>query len=341
MLLGKFLPPHYGHVYLGDFARHFVKELTIVVGTIASEPIPGHLRYEWMKTLFPTVNVVHLDEELPQEPAEHPDFWRLWQTALQRVLPSRPEVVFASESYGRKLAEVLGGRFIPVDPDRDIRPVSGTAVRRDPFAHWDLIPPPVRAHYVKRVCVFGPESTGKSTLSRRLAAEFNTLAVPEYARTLIESQQGRLEKRHMADIARGQAASEDALAPYANRVLFTDTDPVSTCVWSETLFGRTDPVITSLADQRHYDLHLLCDVDVPWVADMVRYLPDDRRGFLHRCERALKARGCQWVRISGDWDQRFEQAVSAVRALMEKTNGLGPDIRPGSDSDPNGGPAAP
>ena len=44
MLLGKFMPPHLGHVYLGDFARNFVSDLSIVVGTLPSEPIPGDIR---------------------------------------------------------------------------------------------------------------------------------------------------------------------------------------------------------------------------------------------------------------------------------------------------------
>ena len=82
LLLGKFLPPHRGHVYLGEFARHFVDELTIVVGTIPSEPIPGELRFRWMSELFPTVQVVHLDKDLPQEPSEHPDFWNIWTREL-------------------------------------------------------------------------------------------------------------------------------------------------------------------------------------------------------------------------------------------------------------------
>jgi len=318
MLLGKFLPPHYGHVYLGDFARHFVKELTIVVGTLKREPIPGHLRFEWMRQLFPMVNVVHLDEELPQDPSEHLDFWHLWQTALQRILPCRPDVIFASEPYGQKLAEVLGGRFIPVNPDRSIRPVSGTAVRADPYQHWDLIPPPVRAYYAKRICIFGPESTGKSTLTQQLASHFQTLAVPEYARTLLEWRAGRLDPSDLPDIARAQAASEDALAPYANRLLFTDTDTLATCVWSDFLFGRTDPAISAVAQARRADLYLLTDVDVPWVPDVVRYLPEDRAPFLVRCELALIETSRPYVKISGSWEERLRTAIAAVETMTAK-----------------------
>src|SRR5215471_8509021 len=127
MLLGKFMPPHLGHVYLGEFAGRYVDRLTIVVCTLASEPIPGELRYRWMRELFPFCKVVHLTDELPQEPKEDPHFWERWRASLTRILPGKPDYVFASEDYGAKLAEVLGGEFVPVDRTRTAMSISGTA----------------------------------------------------------------------------------------------------------------------------------------------------------------------------------------------------------------------
>jgi NadR type nicotinamide-nucleotide adenylyltransferase len=316
MLLGKFMPPHLGHVYLGEFAGRYVDRLTIVVCSLASEPIPGELRYRWMRELFPFDHVVHLTDDLPQKPSEHPDFWALWQAALQRVLPGRPDFVFASEDYGRPLAEVLGGTFVPVDQKRCAVPTSGTAVRNDPLGSWDYLPRCVRPYFVKRVCVFGPESTGKTTLARQLAAHFDTAWVPEYARTLLEAQGGRLEPSDLPRIVRGQIASEDALARNAQKVLLCDTDPLTTLVWSEVLYGRVDPYVREQAEKRTYDLSLLLDVDVPWVADVVRYLPDNRRDFFERCRDALESRGRPYLHLRGGPDERFTAARAAVERLL-------------------------
>ena len=315
MLLGKFMPPHLGHVYLCEFARGYVDQLTIVVCSLAREPIAGNLRYEWMRELLPQANVVHLTEELPQEPGEHPAFWALWKAALECVLPGVPDYVFASEEYGATLAEVLGGRFVPVDRARSAVPVSGTAIRADPMTNWDFIPRPVRPYFVKRVCVFGPESTGKSTLAANLAAHFRTCWVPEYARTLIESQRGAISPDDMLAVARGQIASEDALARNARRVLICDTDVLTTCIWSETLFGVCDPHLLEMAN-RPYDLTFLLDVDVPWVPDVVRFLPDDRGSFYAKCKAALEANGRAYVVLSGTWERRFERACQAVESLI-------------------------
>lgn len=318
MVLGKFLPPHLGHLYLVDFARHYVDQLTVVVGTLREEPIAGAIRYQWMRQLYSGcgVNVVHLDKELPQQPSEHPDFWKLWEAALRPLLSQPLDYVFASEDYGWKLAEVLGATFVPVDPGRSVLPVSGTAIREDPLKHWEYLPRCVRTYFLRRVCVFGPESTGKSTLATRLAAHFGTIVVPEYARTLIESQQGRIEQDDMPRIARGQASSEDGLAPSANRVLICDTDLLLTTIWSDWLFGSSDEEVTRQALSRHYNLYLLTDVDVPWITDQVRYLPQDRENFFERCEAALRRNGRPYVTIRGDWETRFDTAVAAIERLL-------------------------
>ena len=316
MLLGKFLPPHLGHVYLAEFAGRYVDRLTVVVCSLAREPIPGELRYRWMRELLPFDNVVHLTDELPQEPSEHPDFWALWKASLQRVLPCRPDFVFASEDYGAPLAEVLGGRFVPVDRGRSAVPVSGTAIRDDPMRHWDYLPRCVRPYFLRRVCVFGPESTGKTTLARRLAEHFSTVWVPEYARTLIETQGGEIAFEDMERVARGQVASEEALARNARRVLVADTDVLTTLIWSETLFGRCPDWVREQAEKRSYDLYLLLDVDVPWVADVARYLPDDRAGFFERCRGELDSRKRKYVTLRGGWDRRFAEAVAAVERLV-------------------------
>ncbi len=316
MVLGKFLPPHAGHVYLAEMASRYADTLFVVVERVRGEPIASALRHAWMRELVPEATVLHLDQELPQDPSEHPDFWSIWQRSLERLLPASPDLVFASESYGPKLAEVLGAAFVPVDPGRAVMPISGTAVRDDVLAAWPYLPPPVRAHFARRICVFGPESTGKSTLAKRLADAFDTTFVPEYARTLIEAQSGELGFDDIDRIARGQRASEDTLARWANRLLICDTDLLTTTIWSEVLYGRCPAWIRAEARARNYTLTILCDVDVPWVDDIVRYLPDERRSFFVRCEEALKAHERPYVVVRGDWDARFATARAAVAEVL-------------------------
>lgn len=319
MVLGKFMPPHAGHVYLCEAAQRMCDELTIVVGTLPSEPIPGALRAAWMRELMPGANVVHLDEELPQQPSEHPEFWKLWRTTLLRVLPRKPDRVFTSDSYGERLAFELGATWIPIDPARTVFAVSGTAIRRDPMQHWAMLPRCVRPHYVRRVSLFGPESTGKSTLAARLARDLGTVHVPEFARAYLESRGGVFTRPELDVLAEGQVALEDALARDAHRVLVCDTDPLLTVVWSEVMHGEASRYVRDTAAARRYDLTLLCEVDLPWVDDIVRYLPEERAGFFARCEAVLRAAGRRYTIIRGSGEARVQAARAAIAELLEET----------------------
>lgn len=318
LILGKFMPPHAGHEHLVRFGLEFASQLTVMVCSLDREPIPGELRFAWMRELFPKARIVHIRDDLPQEPADHPDFWNIWRAVCQQAAGSRVDYVFASENYGYRLAQELGAQFIPVDIGRQLVPVSGTAIRQRPFAHWDFIPHCVRPYFVRRVCLFGPESVGKSTLARDLARHFRTCYVSEFARGWLDPKQGRCDPDDIPLIARGQMAAEDSLARNARQVLFCDTDPLLTTIWSEVLFGSCPDWLRQMAHQRRYDLHLLLDIDAPWIDDQQRYLPHRRREFFERCRQALDDQGRRYVVVSGDWATRFEVTRQAVESLLNE-----------------------
>lgn len=327
MILGKFLPPHQGHLYLIEFALQSVERLSVVLGSLTSEPLAGELRLKMLQELFPTsrypqLELLHLTDENPQYPHEDPDFWQIWQASLERILPQRPDWVFASDDYGWKLAEVLGAQFMPVDPNRENFQISGTAIRANPHQHWAMLPPPVRRHYLKRIAVMGPESTGKSTLAQNLAKQFQGLWVPEYARTWIEAKGQRPVVADMPLIARGQWATQHALEAQALKqseqgLIVYDTELWVTTIWNQVLFQNRDPEIEALAARQQFDHYLLCAPDVPWVDDDVRYLPQGGADFFERCKTLLEAQNLPYTVISGDWKTRTQTASQIVAGLLQ------------------------
>ena len=317
-VLGKFMPPHAGHLYLCDFGRAYVGQLTILVCSLPDDPIPGALRHAWMKELCPSARVVHCEEVLPQQPEDDPEnFWPIWRDVVKRYHPEPIDVVFASEPYGHRLAAEAGARFVPVDEARTAFPVSSTAIRNDPYTNWRFIPGPVRPYYLKRVTLFGAESTGKTTLAAQLARHFDTVVAPEFGRFHTEAfGADATSPEDMRQIVMGHLAGVAAASLRANRVLIEDTDPVLTAIWSDTLAGSRDPWFD--AWRNYPDLYLFCDIDLPWVDDGTRYFsnPEDRRKFHLACERELVSRGVNFVRISGAPEQRRARAVEAVERLL-------------------------
>jgi len=320
------MPPHAGHKFLMDFAASFCDEVTVLVCSLPTDPIPGGLRYRWVRELAPGLTVHHLADEMPQDPTQSDRFWPLWREAILRCEPRGIDFVFASEPYGERLAAELGARFIPVDLHRQIVPCSGTAIRSDPMAHWAMIPECVRPYFVKRVCLVGPESSGKSTLAARLAARFNTVRAWEHARPLLDLKAGRCDAEDIPVIAQSQTAIEDVMARRANRVLFCDTSVLLTKVWSDVLFSAVPPAVADVAARVRYDLALLLAPDIPWVDDSQRYFPnqDDRDRFFEWCRVELERVGQPYVVISGTFEEREERAVEAVR----RATGIAPVVDP-------------
>jgi NadR type nicotinamide-nucleotide adenylyltransferase len=319
MVLGKFMPIHKGHQYLIDYALDRVNHLTILVGTLKTEPIPGHLRIEWVRELYPGAEVHQITDENPQYPHEHPNFWEIWTTSIRKFIPQGPDVVFTSETYGEELAKRLGARHLLCDLSRSIVPISATAIRNRPLTHWQYIPETVRPYFVKRVVIYGPESTGKTTLAEKLAAYYGTVWVPEFAREYLDKKAAWVEPSDIPIIAEGQIASEALFAKQANRLLISDTDLITTSIYSQHYFGECPDSVLRQADAQEYDLYLLMDIDVRWVEDWQRPDPTNRQYFFDRFRNELEKRDRRYVVISGTYEERFDRARQAIDQLIRES----------------------
>lgn len=315
LVIGKFMPPHRGHLHLLAAAAARVDCLTVILFTKAGEPVPGDLREAWMRELFPGVDLRRVTEEHPVDFAD-PAAWAAWIGAIRRVLPAGPDLVFSSEGYGDELARRLGARHVPVDRERAAVPVSGTMIREAPLAHWEFLPSCVRPHYALRVAVVGAESTGKTTLARGLAERHATAWAPEFARAYLEERGGACLPGDLPPIARGQAEAEERAARDADRVLVCDTDLLTTELWGERYFGEVDGEVRRISSGRRYDLTLLCENDLPWVGDGLRDSPGHRDWFRERFAAELAARGRRWVPVAGTGNARLAAAEAAVASLI-------------------------
>lgn len=311
-LLGKFLPPHAGHVFLCRTALGLCDKLTVLVCSLEREPVNGALRHGWMQALLPEARVLHHSADVPQEPGEHPDFWAIWRQICREAHREPIDYVFGSEPYVVRLAQELGARAKLIDPERLAFPVSGTAIRQNPAAHWDMIPGPVRPHYQTRIVLAGAESTGKSTLAGQLAAHFRTRHVPEYGRVYDAWRDAAWTPRSFDEIEAGHQAMRRAIAPMAGPLLIEDTDELVTRVWEHALTGAAAarPRPAQLAD-----LYLLLDTDLPWVDDGVRYQSAStaRNAFQAAVERELHDAGVHWRRVTGSGPDRLHNAITAIR----------------------------
>lgn len=180
---------------------------------------------------------------------------------------------------------------------------------------------------VKRIAVFGTESTGKTRLAETLAQHFGAPLVPEYAREFWERNDGVITLEDMLPIAREQWRREDeAVRRRADdrsgspKLVICDTDALTTMLWSDLLYGTCPEELRRVVEKRarDYALYLLLDIDVPFAPDPQRCFPDpaDREKCARIWRGALERRGLPFVEIRGSWAERESGAIAAVHGLL-------------------------
>src|SRR6185312_339760 len=188
---------------------------------------------------------------------------------------------------------------------------------------------------VKKIVVIGPESTGKSTLCEKLAEHYNTLWVPEYAREYLEKNGTEYSYDDLLIIAKGQIKLEEDISyqlsitsreqstklaadtsPLIPHHLFIDTDMYVMKVWAEFVFNKSHNWILNQIASRKYDLYLLCDVDLPWVEDVLREYPDDkiRKKLFLFYKELMVNQSTPWHIISGNYEERLDKAIKFIDA---------------------------
>ena len=177
-----------------------------------------------------------------------------------------------------------------------------------------------------KIVLFGPESTGKTTLSIQLAKHYNTVWVEEYARPYLQkvwNQERRTcEPKDIMPIAYGQMTLENRLAKRADKVLICDTDLLETKVYSEEYYGGfVDPLLDKAASNSQYDLYLLTYIDTPWEADDLRDRPEQREEMFNAFKKALDDNNRPYLLLKGDKETRLKTATEAIdKIIASKTN---------------------
>lgn len=326
----KALPPHLGHFFLIDTAISQSEMVHVIMTHNTSQPIPGEIRFETLKAIYgnnPKVKLYSIsDEGLPQydhecETLDH--FYSYWVPLVYNQVKEL-DAVFTSENYGDDFARYLGIKHVLVDKERKQVPVSGTLIRSNPIQYWDFIPEPIKPHFVKRVVIMGPESCGKSTLTKDLANHYQTNFVIEYGRLVYENN-GGVTIDDFIPISKGRQDLEDWMIKHSNKLLFCDTEDITTYLFSKMFYPndyhKVEEYFKDVLEKKpKYDLYILLKPDCDAVQDGTRQFLDERWQHYEVIKKELIERGCNFVEIGGDWDNRLEESKKLINNLIYNSN---------------------
>ncbi|TCK83173.1 AAA family ATPase [Albibacterium bauzanense] len=177
------------------------------------------------------------------------------------------------------------------------------------------------ANKIIKIAIVGPESTGKSSLTKQLADYFETLLVPEFAREYCKDLHRNYTLEDEINIFHGQIASEKRIIKSAKKdFIFCDTMVLTVKIWCDHLFGSTPKEVLKGIAEQSYDLYLLMDIDLPWQEDELRDFPTLREHFMEIWHQELQALSANYKIVSGTGDQRLLNAKDIVQQFLRENS---------------------
>lgn len=325
LVLGKFAPLHRGHQLLIERALHENDEVVVLIYNAPDvTTVPLSVRAGWIRSIYPAVHTIEAWDG-PLEVGDTAEIKRMHERYILQKLSSRRITNFySSEFYGEHVSRALGANDRRIDPSRQLFPVSGTAIRQNPYAHRSYIHPIVYRDLISKVVFLGAPSTGKTTLACELAHEHHTVWMPEYGREYWEAHHcdRRLTLQQLVEIAEGHRVREDSLVLEANQTLFIDTDATTTLMFSQYYHGTAHERLIELAQQTRdrYDLFFLCGAEIPYDDTADRSGDAHRQLFQQQIRADLLTRRIPFITLEGSLAKRKQRVNQVLRSYDRHTS---------------------
>ena len=318
------MPLHAGHLALIEFASQNCDKLNVVLCYCSEEKIPEELREQWLKSAlnkYANINIISFgydSQVLPNTSVSSREISQAWSDVFKKMIPEI-NILFTSEKYGDYMAEYLSIEHFCFDNERSKNSVSASAIRKDPFCYWDFIADEAKYFFVKKIAILGTESTGKSTLAKKLAKQFNTLYVNEVGRDLVKKTElCKLEDLYA--IAQLHAKKIEEKKLIANKLLFIDTDLNTTKSYSNFLFQHELKVASWIEEANNCDIYLFLENDAGYFQDGTR-LPKNQRDILSSFQKKILVNNSiEYVSINGNWQERFSKACDIINQKYFSAN---------------------
>lgn len=335
MFGGSFEPLHVGHIHDIIRAASVCEKLYIMISwSKTRDQIPKEYRYRWILNSckqLPNIKIMFVEDTATSKEEYNSDYyWENGANDIKKLIGEPIDAVFCGSDYeGTNRFESLYPESDVIYYSRKEVPIASTNIREDAIKNWDYIPNVAKPYFCKKVLIIGGESTGKSTLVENLAAAYNTNFVREIGRDTCEIAGGE-DLMVMDDLIENmlrQKTEEMEQVKHSNRLLFIDTDALTTVFYSKLLLEDEYEVnacyelgyaINFIND---FDLILFLEPDVSFVQDGTRNedIKNDRIKYSNQLKQLFEARKIDFVSISGDYLNRFDTAKKLIEERLHIT----------------------
>lgn len=326
---GSFDPLHIGHIHDIIRAAAMCEELYVMISWCQGrESVSKELRYRWILNStrhLPNVKIILIEDKAVSKEEYNTDYyWEKGAQDIKNAIGKPIDAVFCgSDYYGTNRFESLYCQESEVVYfDRKEVPISSTDIRTWALGNWDYIPDVCKSYYTRKVLIVGGESTGKSTLVQNLALAYNTNFVSEVGRDTCAYAGGEeymIPGDLHENILRQKLNVMDA-AKHSNRILFVDTDALTTLFYSNFLLKDNyskklcNDLALAVCNITEWDLVLFLEPDVDFVQDGTRSeeIASNRIKYSREIARLFEENFIPYRTISGNYLDRFNRAKEII-----------------------------
>lgn len=152
LIPGRFAPFHKGHELLFKRSLSEMDATFCLIFETNDIVVPLSVRANWIKTLYPSVTVIEgyncpNGNTYAYENGENCEKIQN-DYIIQKLNGISITHVFSSELYGASVAKALNSKHVIVDISREAISISGTQIRKNPYAYKNFMNPIVFNSFV-------------------------------------------------------------------------------------------------------------------------------------------------------------------------------------------------
>ncbi|MGL6037315.1 MAG: AAA family ATPase [Soonwooa sp.] len=177
------------------------------------------------------------------------------------------------------------------------------------YKNWDFLPKAVQQYFSIKIV-----STGKTTLTEKLAKHYNCNFVLEAGRDIVEDSKNfdfsdliKIYQQHYK-IVKSSCLN--------NYLTIIDTDIHITESYSKFIFNKELNIPDHIKAGQKPQLYIYLSADAPYVQDGTRLNTSERNALDIHHRKHLANSDISFIEISGNWQQRYEKNVQLIGQLI-------------------------